>query len=179
MKKIFLLAGVAMLLSWSMSAEEITGGTVDGADKVTAEKEAAKLIWFTNLEKAKEAARKRKVGIMVYFSGTDWCPACKIFDKYVLSSPDFINYAKDNLVLLNIDFPRDSSKVSQATKEYNTKLGKTFGVVAFPSIFLLKSNGESATAEIGYRGESGARYVAKIKAILAKAEQSVKSEEIK
>ena len=42
MKKIFLLAGVAMLLSWSMSAEEITGGTVDGADKVTAEKRGNK-----------------------------------------------------------------------------------------------------------------------------------------
>ncbi|MEG2076921.1 MAG: thioredoxin family protein, partial [Victivallaceae bacterium] len=121
----------------------------------------------------------RKVGIMIYFSGTDWCPACKIFEKHVLSKPEFINYANKNLVLVNIDFPRDSSKVSQETKDYNDKLVKSFGVVGFPSIFLLRSNGTLATSEVGYRGESASRYVAKIKAILTKAEQTVKSGDVK
>jgi protein disulfide-isomerase len=44
------------------------------------------------------------------FHWLDWCGWCKKFDKEILSQSQFKDYARENLVLLEVDFPCRSRK---------------------------------------------------------------------
>src|ERR1700747_3476552 len=62
------------------------------------------------LRRYKRGATEAKAGnkfILLDFTGSDWCPWCKKFDKEILSQSQFKDYAKENLVLMEVDFPRE------------------------------------------------------------------------
>src|SRR5437879_5747959 len=61
--------------------------------------------WLTNLAKAQAQAKADHKMVLMDFNGSDWCPPCKALRKNVLSSQEFMNYAKKNLVLVDVDFP--------------------------------------------------------------------------
>ncbi|MDG1833377.1 MAG: thioredoxin family protein, partial [Verrucomicrobiota bacterium] len=82
--------------------------------------------WLTNIEKAKEVAKKEGKAVLVEFTGSDWCPPCKALKKNVFNSNEFKAYAKKHLVLVELDFPRDKSKVSKEQAVYNREQAKAF-----------------------------------------------------
>jgi protein disulfide-isomerase len=49
---------------------------------------------------------------------SDWCGWCIRLDKEVFSQPEFVDYAKENVVLVKLDFPRDKPQ-SDAEKKQN------------------------------------------------------------
>jgi thiol-disulfide isomerase/thioredoxin len=79
------------------------------------------LTWFLSLEKAEEIASKEHKPIFVNFTGSDWCVWCKKLYNEVFSKPEFIEYAKENLVLLRFDFPRQTPQ-SAGLKAYNQQM---------------------------------------------------------
>lgn len=123
---------------------------------------AAEGTWMTDLAKAQAKAKAEKKMVLVDFTGSDWCPPCKALHKNVLSSPEFLNYAKDNLVLVEIDFPR-SKPQSAELKKANKELAKKYEIDGYPTVIVFDSNGTQLSKESGYRGEKGADYVAKLK----------------
>ncbi len=122
------------------------------------------LKWYDNLEKAEQVAQNENRPILVDFTGSDWCIWCKRLDNEVFSKDEFINYANENLVLVKIDFPQNIDQ-SVATKYYNQQLAQKFGVQGFPTIILLKSDGEPIAAT-GYQAGGAANYVEHIKSLL-------------
>jgi thioredoxin-related protein len=84
--------------------------------------------WETDFEKAKATAKAENKHILIDFSGSDWCGWCIKLDKEVFSQPAFKDYAKENLVLVLADFPRDKSNQSDALQKQNDKLSKEYGV---------------------------------------------------
>ena len=98
--------------------------------------------WLTNIEKAKELAKKEGKTVLVEFTGSDWCPPCKALKKNVFDSKEFKAYAKKNLVLVELDFPRDKSKVTKDQAEYNREQAKAFAVRGYPTIILMDANGK-------------------------------------
>jgi len=73
--------------------------------------------WLTNIEKSKKHAKGKM--ILVEFTGSDWCPPCKALKKNVFNTDKFKAYAKENLVLVELDFPRDKSKLTKEQSAYN------------------------------------------------------------
>jgi thioredoxin-related protein len=71
--------------------------------------------WINNLEEAKKTASQKHELIVLNFSGSDWCGPCIRLKKEIFESEVFKNYANDNLVLVNADFPR--SKKNQLSKD--------------------------------------------------------------
>ncbi|HIL24214.1 MAG TPA: redoxin domain-containing protein, partial [Verrucomicrobia bacterium] len=106
--------------------------------------------WLTNIEKAKELAKKEGKTVLVEFTGSDWCPPCKALKKNVFDSKEFKAYAKKNLVLVELDFPRDKSKVTKDQAEYNREQAKAFAVRGYPTIILMDANGKELTKKVGY-----------------------------
>jgi thioredoxin-related protein len=119
-------------------------------------------IWMTDLAKAQAKAKAEKKMVLADFTGSDWCPPCKALHKNVLSSTEFLSYAKDNLVLVEIDFPR-SKPQSAELKKANKELAKKHSIDGYPTVIVFDSNGKELSKESGYRGENGAEYVAKLK----------------
>jgi protein disulfide-isomerase len=137
-----------------------------GEDKAVATETdgGGKVAWLTSLETAKAEAALRKVPILVDFSGSDWCGWCIRLDKEVFSKPAFKNYAKDNLVLLLIDFPRRTAQ-SDEVKRTNQTLAEQFQVEGFPTVLLLNAEGK-VLARTGYQAGGAEAYIQNLKSLL-------------
>lgn len=122
------------------------------------------LNWNGNLEKAIELAKKENKAVLVNFTGSDWCKWCIKLSDEVFKQKEFEEYAKNNLVLVILDFPR-SIQQSQEIKEYNNKLAQKYGIQGFPTILLINGNGQ-LVAQTGYQPGGAAKYVEHIKSYL-------------
>ncbi len=124
----------------------------------------AELEWITDFEKAKETAKKLKRPMLVDFTGSDWCGWCIKLDKEVFSKDEFKEYAKDNLVLVELDFP-NRKKQSDALKAQNKALAKKYGIRGYPTILLLDADGKEL-ARTGYQRGGPEKYVKHLQKLL-------------
>lgn len=123
-----------------------------------------KLNWNGNLEKAVEQAKKENKTVLVNFTGSDWCIWCKRLSAEVFQQKEFEDYAKKNLVLVKLDFPKNIEQ-TQETKSYNNMLAQKYGIQGFPTILIINSKGE-LIAKTGYQQGGAASYVNHIKSYL-------------
>ena len=127
---------------------------------------ALPLVWLGNYtEAAKEASASHKL-IMVNFSGSDWCGPCIRLRKEILESAAFEGYAKENLILVRADFPRQ--KKNQLDKDQvkrNETLADQFNPDGkFPFTLLVDEHGKVLKQWDGYPDVSPAQFVEEIKA---------------
>jgi thioredoxin-related protein len=122
--------------------------------------------WETDFEKASAKAKAEGKYMLLDFSGSDWCGWCIKLDKEVFSKEAFKAYAKDNLVLVLADFPRDKSKQSAAVQKQNDALAKTYGVQGFPTVYILDSSAKPV-AKTGYQAGGPEAYVEHVKKLIA------------
>ena len=120
---------------------------------------AAEGEWLTDLPKAQAKAKAEKKLVLIDFTGSDWCPPCKNLHKTVLTSPEFTAFAKDNLVLVELDFP-NSKPQSAELKAANKELAKKFGITGYPTIIVLDASGKEVFKKVGYGGTPAKDYVA-------------------
>ena len=130
MVRMKLSVGLAMLL--------VVGGALQGL---------AEGGWITDFEAAKAAAAERKAPIIANFSGSDWCGWCIKLDREVFSKESFLAYAKDNAVLLHLDFPSRKPQ-SDAIRSQNKALAAKYGIRGYPTIIILDAAGK----ELGRTG---------------------------
>ena len=123
--------------------------------------------WMTNLDKAKQIAKSEHKLILLNFSGSDWCIPCMKLRTDIFDSDAFMKYAKDNLVLLNADFPRKTK--DQLTKEQqkeNDALAAKYNPEGrFPFTILLDSNGNKLKVWDGYYSDGPENFVNEITAV--------------
>jgi thioredoxin-related protein len=106
-------------------------------------------LWQTDLPKAQAQAKTEKKLVLLDFTGSDWCGWCIKLNKEVFSQPEFIEYAKKNLILVEVDFPRKKT-LSAAQKQANDALAKRFQIRGYPTIIVLNAEGKKV-AELGYQ----------------------------
>ncbi|MCK4312509.1 MAG: thioredoxin family protein [Candidatus Cloacimonetes bacterium] len=127
--------------------------------------EVINLNWLTNLEEAQKISQEKGIPIFVDFTGSDWCGWCFRLRDEIFSQEEFIQYAKENLVLLKLDFPR-KIKQSKETKLYNENLARRFGIRGLPTILLVNSKGEEI-ARTGYQYGGAENYINHIRKLLS------------
>lgn len=128
---------------------------------------AAELEWMTDLPKAQARAKEEKKLVMMNFTGSDWCGWCIKLDKEVFSKPEFAEYAKQNLVLVEVDFPTQK-KQSAALKKANEALEKKYKVEGYPTIIVLSSEGKKV-GELGYMKGGPKAFTAELEKLKKKA----------
>ncbi len=122
------------------------------------------LDWETNLETALQKAQKENKTVLVNFTGSDWCIWCQRLNNEVFTQKEFEEFAKENLILVKIDFPKNIEQ-SMETKMYNNQLAQRFGVEGFPTIFLLNKNGD-VILQTGYQPGGPINYVNHLKSYM-------------
>ncbi|MDB6124039.1 MAG: thioredoxin family protein [Pedosphaera sp.] len=125
---------------------------------------AAEADWLTDFSKAQSKAQADKKMILLEFTGSDWCPPCKALHKNVFTSDEFVKFAKDNLVLVLVDFPQ-TKKQTEEQKKANEELAKKFGAEGFPTVIVLSSEGTQLNKQVGYDNESAKDFVKKLQAL--------------
>ncbi len=131
---------------------------------------AAESGWLTDYEAAKKQAKEENKPILINFTGTDWCGWCIKIEKEIFSKDEFKAYAKENLILMEVDFPKKKEQ-SDEVKAQNKKLDKEFKIEGYPTIFLIDSEGKKLSEDIGYREGGAQAYVDHLKELLAKKKE--------
>ncbi len=132
------------------------------APQTSAKTSATHGLWLTDFEAAQSKARAEKKMVLMDFTGSDWCPPCKALHKNVLVAEEFLDYAKDNLGLVMVDFPQGKPQ-SEELKRSNKELSEKFEIEGFPTVLVLSSEGKQLSKEVGYDGASAKDFVAKLK----------------
>jgi protein disulfide-isomerase len=96
--------------------------------------QAQELKWETDINKAIKVSTKTNKPMLLFFTGSDWCGWCIRLQKEVLKTPEFTKWAKANVVLVELDFPRAVPQ-SDALKAQNNGLQQAFGVQGFPTVY--------------------------------------------
>lgn len=105
--------------------------------------------WGNDYKKAQEEAKAAHKFLLLNFTGSDWCGWCIKFDRDVLSKPEFKDFAQNNLVLVELDFPRAKAQPPEVRKQ-NRELAQQYEVVGFPTIVVLDSEGQKLWQYDGY-----------------------------
>jgi len=105
--------------------------------------------WMTDYTKALEKAKAEKKMVLLDFTGSDWCPPCKMLEADIFSQAKFKEYAEKNLVLVELDFPQTKT-LPDDVKKQNDKLAKDYGIRGFPTIVVLDPEGKKVKEHVGY-----------------------------
>ncbi len=139
------------------------------------------MTWYTDLQKAHEESSKTGKPILGFFTGSDWCGWCFKLHDNVLVKEEFIAWAEENVVLMEIDFPR-RTKLDPALQEQNNNLQRVFQVSGFPTVWYFTSEKNEETGQLnltglgktGYpraqAGQEATQFIAASEAIISKEE---------
>lgn len=118
--------------------------------------------WMVSVEKAHEESVRTGKPIMANFTGSDWCGWCKRLTASVFSKKEFKDWADENVVLLELDFPR-RMKLPEEIEQQNYSLQKAFKVSGYPTVwvFYLRENKENGQMNIVPVGRTGYKSSAK------------------
>ncbi|GHC55206.1 hypothetical protein GCM10007100_22170 [Roseibacillus persicicus] len=94
--------------------------------------------WTTDLEAAFTKAEKEKKSVLVEFTGSDWCPPCKMMAKNVFTKKEFIEKAGEDFILVELDFPNGDKELKKKNEPYAEK----YKIEGFPTVILFDSKGK-------------------------------------
>ncbi|MCC5833374.1 MAG: thioredoxin family protein [Opitutales bacterium] len=135
-------------LSWLLVALAATAVFI-GLNTNSLDASPAKEGWLLDFEEAKAKAKEEGKIILLEFHGSDWCPPCIRLNKEVLSKPEFKEFADKNLVLVDLDFPRQT-ELSEEQSAHNHALAQRFGVQYFPTVVLVTPDGDVLDHNVGF-----------------------------
>jgi protein disulfide-isomerase len=104
--------------------------------------------WLTKYDDAIAESKKSGRPILADFTGSDWCGWCIKLKQEVFDTKEFKEWAAQNVVLLELDFPRKKEQ-DPAIKAKNRELAQTHGVQGYPTILILNADGKKI-GELGY-----------------------------
>jgi thioredoxin-related protein len=124
--------------------------------------------WETDFEKAEHLAQSQHKFILLNFSGSDWCGPCIRMHKEIFESNAFTEYAVENLILVNADFPRlKKNQLSKEQQKRNDRLAEQYnGKGVFPLTVLLNASGAVIKTWEGFPSDSPGEFTNNVKALV-------------
>lgn len=125
---------------------------------------AGSLVWTNNFTEAQQKAKTSHQLILINFSGSDWCGPCIRLRKEILESAVFETYAKDHLILVRADFPRQKKNQLPAEQvKQNEALAERYNPDGkFPYTLVVDENGKVLKSWEGFPNESPEKFVQQI-----------------
>ncbi len=109
---------------------------------VYSQDERSNLNWLLDLNEALDISKNEQKPLLVYFTGSDWCPPCKMLKKDFFNTSEFEERA-EKMVLLMVDIPRRVDIITKEQKEKNIKLVRKYNKEGgYPNLVALNSSGE-------------------------------------
>lgn len=97
--------------------------------------------WITDYRKAQSISAQTQRDILLSFTSFDSSEFCQKLDTEIYQKEEFKEYAKKNLVLVRIDFPKKSQQ-SAELKQQNDSLADQFNIRGYPSMVLINAKGQ-------------------------------------
>lgn len=120
---------------------EKSSGAISPSDLKVRQSYSKDQTWFESYENAHRESMRTGKPILAAFTGSDWCGPCIKLKKNVFEKPEFKQWAADNVVLLELDFPKKTPQPPQ-TLAQNKRLAKKYNVSQYPTVLFLDDNGD-------------------------------------
>lgn len=114
--------------------------------------------WLVDLNEAYNLSEKTGLPIMANFTGTDWCGWCIRLKNSVFLTDEFKKWAKKNVILLELDFPR-RFKLPDNIAQQNASLQQAFQVRGYPTIWVFKMDFDPKTKNTNIQAMAKAGYM--------------------
>ena len=112
--------------------------------------------WETDLNKAIALSYETKKPIMLFFTGSDWCGWCIRLQTEVFKTEIFTKWAKENVILVELDYPRKKEQQPQAIKDQNRNLQQMFQVQGYPTChFVMPTPSDDGRINLAPLGQNG------------------------
>ena len=111
-----------------------------------------------------EAKKDGKV-VMILFTGSDWCPPCKMLHKFVLDKKEFIDFSNDNLHFVLVDINRAFAPKAKDFSAQQIALMEKYKVDGVPTIVLINPKNENTDILGGLMTKTPEELIKKIEAI--------------
>lgn len=98
--------------------------------------------WITDYNKGISMSIQKNLPSMLFFTGSDWCSWCKKLKLQVFDTPEFKNWAKNNIIAIELDSP---SKNRDAHQDLKIK----YNVSGYPTVIFLDAN-QNVLGKSGY-----------------------------
>ncbi len=105
------------------------------------------LTWYTDVNQVYELSKKTQKPVFAFFTGSDWCGWCHRLEANVYDKPGFQAWAKKNVILLELDFPRNK-KLPDSVMQQNAGLQAFFHVQGYPTVWVFFMEKDEATHKI-------------------------------
>lgn len=109
--------------------------------------DAPSLNWTHDFAAASARAKDEGKLVLLNFTGTDWCVWCHRLRDEVFLTPPFAAYAASDVVLVEVDFPRNK-KLPPEVEKQNKELDERYEVSGYPTVILVTPEGR----ELGRTG---------------------------
>jgi thioredoxin-related protein len=119
--------------------------------------------WRTNLDDAVTEAGKNGKLVFLLFSLPDACDVCERFEKNVIASQTFVDFAKNNYVLARPDFGETASFEAKADNLLIVEKYNKDGF--FPWVVVLDGNAKVLGKMGLYNDETPEAYIGKLQTI--------------
>ncbi len=121
---------------------------------VLAQEKKSELEWNTNLMEAVDKSIAEDKPLLMFFTGSDWCGWCKRLQAEAFYKPEFEKWAKENVVLMELDFPRRTPQ-SDEIKTQNMNMQRMFAVRGYPTIWFVNPTKNGKEINFGKIGSTG------------------------
>ncbi len=132
--------------------------------------------WLVNVDEAYALSKETGKPILANFTGSDWCGWCKKLTRDVFIHDDFKNWADENVILLELDFPRRKTLPDEIRKQ-NAGLQRAFSVRGYPTIWVFDLDKDdkgrfqiSAHGSTGY-AKNSSQFTGAVDKMIAKREK--------
>jgi protein disulfide-isomerase len=92
--------------------------------------------WHNDMNKAIQKSMETGKPLFLFFTGSDWCGWCIRLQKEVFQTEYFTKWAKENVVLVELDYPR-KKQLPEETRKQNQTLQQVFQVQGYPTVFFV------------------------------------------
>ena len=111
-------------------------------------------VWTQDYDAAVALAKTNNLPLMLNFTGSDWCGWCMLMDRQVFSKEEWEKWAKENIVLAFIDFPKKKSLVPKKYVDRNKELSTKYGVRGYPTYVVVDPGTGESIGQLGASREA-------------------------
>ncbi len=108
------------------------------------------LNWVATYKEALKRSKQEDKPVLIYFTGSDWCGPCIRLDRELFHTEKFKSLSDKDLILLEVDIPRNQDLVAPDKMSENLYLKSKFKVNAFPTLLFVNHKGKKVAEKRGY-----------------------------
>lgn len=123
--------------------------------------------WHSDLQFGlKEAAQQNKK-VLLFFSVPERCDACNKLEQNIFKSPEFIEFASENYILVKIDFSYEAQELTKDQLEKNLLIVEKYNKDGFfPHVVVLNKEAKVIKKMEVYTRETPEQYLSLLKSNL-------------